>query len=63
MQTKLIIIAAASALAAPAIAAPYDAPYALSAVHADLQAQLEKTAAAPGAIGAAGRVAAEWAAR
>ena len=59
MQTKLIIIAVASALAAPAIAAPYDAPYALSAVHADFQAQLEKAAAAPGTIGTAGRVAAD----
>jgi hypothetical protein len=39
MQTKLIIIAVASALAAPAIAAPYDAPYMLKAVHADFEAQ------------------------
>lgn len=59
MQTKLIIIAAASALAAPAIAAPFDAPYALSAVHADFEAQLEITAAAPGTIGTAGRLAAD----
>lgn len=59
MQTKLIIAAVAWALAAPAIAASYDAPYALSAVHADFEAQLEQVAAAPGAIGAAGRVAAD----
>ena len=59
MQTKLIIIAVASALAAPVSAAPYDAPYALKAVHADFQAQLEKAAAAPGTVGIAGRVAAD----
>ncbi len=59
MQIKLIIIAVTSALAAPAIAAPYDAPYALRAVHADFEAQLGKVAAAPGAIGTAARIAAD----
>jgi hypothetical protein len=59
MQTKLIIIAVASALAAPAIAAPYDAPYMLKAVHADFEAQLEEAAAAPGTIGTAARLAAD----
>lgn len=40
MQSKLIMITTvASALAAPAIAAPYDPPYALRAVHADFEAQ------------------------
>lgn len=58
MQTKLII-AVMSALATPAIAAPDDSPYALRAVHADFQAQLEKIAATPGTIGIAGRVAAD----
>ncbi len=54
MQTRLVIIAVASALAAPAIAAPCDAPYALRAVHADFETQLE-----PGAIGTAGHLAAD----
>lgn len=40
-------------------AAPYDPPYALRAVHADFEAQLEKAAAAPGTIGTAGRLAAD----
>lgn len=58
MQTEFIIIAVALALAPPAIAAPDDPPYALSAVHADFQEQLERAIAVPGATGAAGRVAA-----
>ena len=59
MKTGLIIVAVTSALAGPAIAAPDYVPYSLSAAHADFQAQLEKTAAEPGAIGTAGRVAAD----
>ena len=42
MHTKFIIAAAVSALAASASAAPLGTPYALSAVHADFQAQLAR---------------------
>ena len=59
MPKNLIIAAALSALAVPAIAAPNDPPYALSAVHADFQAQIERVAESPGEIGAAARVAAD----
>jgi hypothetical protein len=59
MHTKIIIAAAVSTLAASAAAAPYDAPYALTAVHAEFQAQLEHVATAPGEIGTAARLAAE----
>ena len=58
MQTKPIIAAALSALALPAVAAPFEAPYALGAVHADFQAQLERAADLPGETGAAARAAA-----
>ena len=58
MQTKPIIAAALSALALPAVAAPFEAPYALGAVHADFQAQLERGADLPGETGAAARAAA-----
>jgi hypothetical protein len=59
MQTKFIIAAAVSALAASASAAPLGTPYALSAVHADFQAQLEEVAGTPGEVGAAARGAAD----
>ncbi len=58
MQTKPIIAAALSALALPAVAAPFETPYALSAVHADFQAQLERAGELPGETGAAARAAA-----
>ncbi len=59
MHAKIIIAAAISMLAASAAAAPYEAPYALTAVHADFQAQLEQAATTPGEIGTAARLAAE----
>lgn len=59
MQTKLVIAAVLSSLAVPAIAAPSETPYALSAVHADFQAELEQTAGLPGEIGAAARAVAD----
>jgi hypothetical protein len=59
MQTKFIIAAAVSALAASASAAPHGTPYALGAVHADFQAQLEEVAGTPGEVGAAAGVAAD----
>ncbi|GKY89918.1 hypothetical protein [Sinisalibacter aestuarii] len=59
MQKILIVAAALSPLVIPAEAAPYETPYALSAVHADFQAQLEKITTRPGEIGAAARAAAE----
>lgn len=59
MQTNFIIIAVVSALAAPALATSYEAPYALSAVHADFQTQLETAATKPAEVGAAARVAAD----
>ncbi|MFP7572115.1 hypothetical protein [Marivita sp. S2033] len=58
MQTKLIIAVALSALAMPVIAAQNDTHYALSAVHADFQDQLDRTAERSDAIGAAARAAA-----
>jgi hypothetical protein len=59
MQTKLIIAAVVSAFAMPVVAAPNETPYALSAVHADFQAQLERVAERPDEIGAAARAAAD----
>jgi hypothetical protein len=59
MQTKLIIAAVITALAVPAIAAPNETPYALSAVHADNQGQLERITGRPDEIGAAARAAAD----
>jgi hypothetical protein len=59
MQTKFIIAAALSALAAPASAAPHGTPYALGAVHADVQAQLEEVAGMPGGVGEAARATAD----
>ncbi|SIR33351.1 MULTISPECIES: hypothetical protein [Paracoccus] len=59
MQKTLIIAAALSALSIPALAAPNETPYALSAVHADFQAELERTARLPGEVGAAAGAAAE----
>ena len=53
------VLAAVSALAASASAAPHGTPYALGAVHADFQAQLEGIAGTPGEVGAAARVAAD----
>ena len=63
MHAKIIIAAAVSMLAASASAAPYEAPYALTAVHADFQEQLEEVATTPGEIGTAARLAAELMAR
>ena len=62
MHRTMIFAAALSALAVPAIAASDETPYALSAVHADFQAQLESVAEMPGEIGAAARAAAGLAA-
>lgn len=59
MHMKFIIAAAVSALAVSASAAPHGTPYALGAVHADFQAQLEGIAGTPGEVGAAARVAAD----
>lgn len=59
MQKTLILAAALSALSIPALAAPNETPYALSAVHADFQAELERTARLPGEVGAAAGAAAE----
>lgn len=59
MQKTLIIAAALSALSIPALAAPNETPYALSAVHADFQAELERTARLPDEVGAAAGAAAE----
>lgn len=59
MQTKLIIAAVLTALAVPAIAAPNETPYALSAGHADNQGQLERITGRHDEIGAAARAAVE----
>lgn len=59
MKNILIVAAALSALSIPALAAPNETPYALSAVHADFQAELERTARLPGEVGAAAGAAAE----
>lgn len=58
MHTKLIIAATLSALAMPAVAAPNDAPYALSATHSDFEAALARIALRPDEIGAAAGAAA-----
>ncbi|HEY9056840.1 MAG TPA: hypothetical protein VIN77_06785 [Aurantimonas sp.] len=59
MRAPLIVSAAASMLAVAASAAPSEAPYVLSAPHADFLMQLEDAAAAPSQIGAAARAAAD----
>ena len=59
MKKTLIVAAALSAFAIPTHAAPNETPYALSAVHADFQAELERTARLPGEVGAAAGAAAE----
>lgn len=59
MQRKLIFSAALSALAATATAAPFEAPYSLTAVHADFQAQLEQVAGKAGDVGTTARFAAD----
>ncbi|HMQ64750.1 MAG TPA: hypothetical protein PKA33_18990 [Amaricoccus sp.] len=59
MPAKFTISAVASAFAATASAAPFEPPYALSAVHADFQSQLEQAADMPGEIGTAARAAAD----
>ena len=58
MQTRLIIAAALSALAMPAVAAPNETPYALSAAHDDFEADLARLALRPDEIGAAAGAAA-----
>ncbi len=59
MQPKLIIAAVVSVLALPALAAGNETPYALSAVHADFQAELEEIAGLPDEVGVAARAAAD----
>ena len=59
MHTNLIVSAVLSALATTALAAPFEAPYSLSAVHADFQSQLEQIAGKSGALGSTARVAAD----
>ena len=59
MLAKFIVSAAVSAFAATVSAAPFETPYALSAVHADFQLQLEQATDAPGEVGAAARAAAD----
>lgn len=59
MQKILIFAASLSAFAIPTHAAPDETPYALNAVHADFQAELERTAGLPGEVGAAAGAAAE----
>ncbi|WP_415183870.1 hypothetical protein [Phaeovulum sp.] len=59
MHKKPIVAVALSLLAATATAAPFEAPYSLSAVHADFQAQLEQTAQNPGTVGTTARIAAD----
>ena len=44
MHTNLVVSAVLSALATTVLAAPFEAPYSLSAVHADFQSQLEQVA-------------------
>ncbi len=59
MHTKIIVSAVLSALATTATAAPFEAPYSLSAVHADFQAQLEQVAGKAGDVGTTARIAAD----
>lgn len=59
MHTGFVTTAALIACATAATAAPFETPYALAAVHADFEAQLEQTAAMGGEVGAAARAAAE----
>lgn len=59
MHRKLIVSAALSALVTTATAAPFEAPYSLSAVHADFQSQLEQVAGESGAVGSTARIAAD----
>lgn len=58
MTPRLIIAAALSALALPAVAAPNETPYALSAAHDDFEAQLARLALRRDEIGAAAGTAA-----
>lgn len=57
MHTKLIVAATLSALALPAVAAPNETPYALSAAHDDFEATLARLALRPDEIGAAAKTA------
>lgn len=59
MHTKLIVSVVLSALAATATAAPFEAPYSLTAVHADFQSQLEQVAGTAGEVGTTARIAAD----
>lgn len=59
MHTNLVVSAVLSALATTVLAAPFEAPYSLSAVHADFQSQLEQVAGRSGAVGSTARVAAD----
>ena len=59
MHTNLVVSAVLSALATTAMAAPFEAPYSLSAVHVDFQSQLEQIAGKSGAVGSTARVAAD----
>ncbi len=59
MHTNLIVSAVLSALATTATAEPFEAPYSLSAVHADFQSQLEQVADKFGADGRTARIAAD----
>jgi hypothetical protein len=63
MHRHLTLAALLSALAIPALAAADETPWALGAVHTDMQAQLEEVAARPDATGAAARAAADLMAR
>ncbi|WP_374644194.1 hypothetical protein [Tabrizicola sp.] len=55
---RIIIAAAIAALPLPALAAPFETPYALRSAHADFQAQLEAVGARQDDIGEAARMAA-----
>lgn len=59
MRTPLIAAAILSGFAVAGSAASFDAPFALTAPHADFLAQLEEAAATPDEIGAAARIAAD----
>lgn len=59
MHKKPMVAVALSLMAATATAAPFEAPYSLSAVHADFQSQLERVAKDPGEVGTTARIAAD----
>lgn len=63
MQTKFIIAATLTMVATSAMASSNEVPYALSAEHADFQAQLEQVSEIPGDVGIAASVAAGLMAR